>query len=147
MWDLDDRKCVQCVGNARKTLKTHQQPNDRLTMVEFSNVIVVSVYHLVRGSDGYEYELANIRAELDRQVNTVTSKKRTLIRGDFNAQIGQTSRRLHKNGYNGSFSFRSTNIQGEELQEWIIGNVLCWANSFVFQKKRGTWWNPSLKRW
>ena len=125
----------------------HWQPNDRLTMVEFSNIIVVSVYHPVRESNGYEYELANIRTELDRQVNTVTSKKRILIGGDFNAQIGQTSRQLHKNANNGSIGFRSTNIQGEELQEWIIGNEICWVNSFFFQKKRGTWWNPSLKRW
>ena len=88
-------------------------------MVTFSNIIVVSVYHPVRGSNGYEYELANIRTDHDRQVNTVTSKKRILIGGDFNAQIGQTSRQLHKNANNGSFGFRSTNIQGEELQEWM----------------------------
>ena len=123
------------------------EPNDRLTMVQFSNIIVVSVYHPVRGSSGYEYELANIRTELDRLVNTVTSKKRILIGGDFNAQIGQTSRHLIMNANNGSFGFRSTNIQGEELQEWIIRNELCWVNSVFFQKKRGTWWNPSVKRW
>ena len=77
----------------------------------------------------------------------MASKKRILIGGDFNAQIGQTSRQLLMNANHGSFGFRSTNIQGEELQEWIIGNELCWVNSFFFQKKRGTWWNPSLNRW
>ena len=113
------------------------QPNDRLTMVEFSNIIVISVYHRVRGSNGYEYELANIRSELDRQVNTVTSKKRILIGGDFNAQIGQTSRLLLTNANKGSFGFRSTSIQGEELQEWIIGNELCWVNSFFSRRREG----------
>ena len=53
----------------------HWQLNNRLTMVEFSNIMVVSVYHPLRGSNGYEHELANIRTELDRQVNTVTSKR------------------------------------------------------------------------
>ena len=28
MWDLDDRKCVQCVGNARKTLAAKRQTNN-----------------------------------------------------------------------------------------------------------------------
>ena len=148
---VHSRKCgilmTENVFNVREMQGKRWQPNDRLTMVEFSSMIVVSVYHPVRGSSGYEYELANIRSELDRQVNTVTSKRRILIRGDFNAQIGQTSRHLLTNANNGSFGFRSTNIQGEELQEWIIGNELCWVNSFFFQKKRGTWWNPGLKKW
>jgi len=148
---VHSRKCgilmTEIVFNVWEMQGKHWQPNDRLTTVEFSNIIVVSVYHPVRGSNGYEYELANIRTELDRQVNTMASKKRILIGGDFNAQIGQTSRQLLMNASHGSFGFRSTNIQGEELQEWIIGNELCWVNSFFFQKKRGTWWNPSLKRW
>ena len=28
IWDLDDRKCVQCVGNARKTLAAKRQTNN-----------------------------------------------------------------------------------------------------------------------
>ena len=83
----------------------HWQPNDKVTMVEFSNIIVASVYHPVRGSNRYEYELASIRTELDRQVNTVTTKKIILIGGEFNAESGQTSRQIHRNANNGSFGF------------------------------------------
>ena len=130
---VHSRKCgilmTDIVFNVWEMQGKHWQLNDRLRTVEFSNIIVVSVYHPVRGSNGYEYELANIRTELDRQVNTMASKKRILMTASH-----------------GSFGFRSTNIQGEELQEWIIGNELCWVNSFFFQKKRGTWWNSSLKR-
>ena len=94
----------------------HWQPNDRSTMVEFSHIIVISVYHPVRGSNRYEYELTNIGTELDRRVNTVTSKKRILIGGDLNAQIGQTRRHLLMNASNASFGFQLTNIPVKELQ-------------------------------
>ena len=116
---VHSRKCgilmTENVFNVWEMQGKQWQPNDRLTMAEISNITVVSVYQPVRGSNGYEYELANTRTELDRQVNTVTSKKRMLIGGDFNAQIGQTSRHLLTNANNGSFGFRLTNIQGEEL--------------------------------
>ena len=76
---VHSRKCgilmTENVFNVWEMQGKQWQPNDRLTMVKFSNIIVVSVYQPVRGSNGYEYELANIRSELDRQVNTVTSKK------------------------------------------------------------------------
>ena len=86
---------TEIVFNVWEMQGKHWQPNDRLTTVEFSNIIVVSVYHPVRGSNGYEYELAN----------TMASKKRILIGGYFNAQIGQTSRQLLMNANHGSFGF------------------------------------------
>ena len=76
---VHSRKCgilmTENVFNVREMQGKHWQPNGRLTMVEFSSIIVVSVCHPVRESNGYEYELANRRTELDRQVNTVTSRK------------------------------------------------------------------------
>ena len=106
---VHSRKCgilmTENVFNVWEMQGKRWQPNDRLTMVEFSHIIVVSVYQPVRGSSGYAYELANIRTELVRQVNTVTSTKRILIGGDFNAQIGQTTRHLLTNANNGSFGF------------------------------------------
>ena len=67
---VHSRKCgilmTEIVFNLWEMQGKHWQPNDRLTTVEFSNIIVVSVYHPMRGSNGYEYELANIRTELDR---------------------------------------------------------------------------------
>ena len=65
--------------------------------------------------------------------------------GDFNAQIGR--KEIDNSNVVGKFGYNYTNGQGEELVQWLRGNDLSWVNSFHFIRRRGTWYNRSVRKW
>ena len=46
----------------------------------------------------------------------------------------------------GRYGFRRTNPQVEDL-DWLTEHGLCRINSFIYVKKRGTWFNRANKTW
>jgi len=65
--------------------------------------------------------------------------------GDVNAQIGRNE--IVNSNIVGKFGCNYTNDQGEELVQWLRENDLSWVNSFHFIRKRGTWYNRSVRKW
>ena len=65
--------------------------------------------------------------------------------GDFNAQIGRNE--IDNSNVVGKFGYNYTNSQGEELVQWLRENYLSWVNSFHFIRRRGTWYNRSVRKW
>ena len=64
--------------------------------------------------------------------------------GDFNAQIGRNE--IDNSSAVGKFGYNYTNSQGEELVQWLRENDLSWVNSFHFIRRRGTWYNRSVRK-
>ena len=86
-----------------------------------------------------------LRKEAERVIRTTKKGIPFIIGGDFNAQIGRNG--IENNDIVGKFEYNYTNGQGEELVQWLRENDLSWVNSFHFIKKRGTWYNRSVKKW
>ena len=86
-----------------------------------------------------------LRKEAERVIRTTKKGIPFIIGGDFNAQIGRNG--IENNDVVGKFGYNYTNGQGEELVQWLRENDLSWVNSFHFIKKRGTWYNRSVKKW
>ena len=91
-----------------------------------------------------EEEIDQARNDLKNHVEWANKEEVLLVGGDFNAHIGQNEDRA---GICGKFGLRQTNRQGLELIEFCEENNLCYVNSYFNHKRRGTWFNPALRRW
>ena len=85
------------------------------------------------------------REEVENQMARSGRGETLVVGGDFNAQIGRDSR--NSEAY-GAFGLRTqTNEAGRSLLEWCVTQRLIYANSFSWQRKRGTWFHRPLRRW
>ena len=117
--------------------------DDRTISVKVGKTILTSTYlpvWLGTNSDIIENE----REILKTHASWAKSDETVIIGGDFNAHIGSGEDRP---GVCGKFGLRQTNHQGRELLDWMEENRLCYVNSFSNHKRRGTWFNPALRRW
>ena len=115
----------------------------RTISVKIGHIILTSTYMPVwQGNNGAEIE--NEKEVLKSHVEWASQNDLPIIGGDFNAHIGGGEDRP---GVCGKFGLRNTNRQGTELIEWLEENGLCQVNSFYNHARRGTWFNPALKKW
>ena len=91
-----------------------------------------------------EEEIEQAKDDLKGHIEWLNKDEVLLIGGDFNAHIGLNEDRA---GTCGRFGLRQTNRQGLELLEFCEENNLCYVNSYFNHTRRGTWFNPALRRW
>lgn len=103
-----------------------QQQMDQLR-TGFVNGAFISV----QCSESYTEELETIQNDLERIINDEHPKRQILIGCDFNSQIGRNVRVETPN--RGKFGVLTTNIQGENLLNWLIENELLCVNSLLFK--------------
>ena len=111
---------------------------DRCTAVEVNGCNYVSIYQPLWNCPDLDFQTYR------EEVSTVLLKCKgtnTIIGGDFNACIGDTSGR-EQNRVAGSFGFGRTNDTGKDLINWCHEHSLSWANSFFRHRNRGTWCSP-----
>ena len=120
-------------------------PGNRITTFYLKELSISVIYQPVNGSENYQVEMDNLRKEAERVIRTTKKGMPLIIGGDFNAQIGRN--RIDDSNAVGKFGYNYTNGQGEELVQWLRENDLSWINSFHFIKRRGTWYNSSVKKW
>ena len=98
----------------------------------------------MHGTENYQIELEVLREEAERVARTTKKSIPLIMGGDFNAQIGRT--KIDNSNGVGKFGYSYTKGQGEELVQWLRENDLSWVNSFHFIRRRGTWYNRSVKK-
>ena len=91
-----------------------------------------------------EAEIEEAKGDLSQHSAWACKDEIPIIGGDFNAHIGENEDR---GGICGKYGLRISNRQGLELLAWCEDNNLCYVNSFSNHKRRGTWFNPALRRW
>ena len=117
--------------------------NERSVSVKFDKYMFTATYMPVwHGNNAEDIEIQ--RSILKEHASWARQDEIIIIGGDFNAHIGGGENRP---GVCGNFGLRQTNHQGHEFLEWLEDNNLCYVNSFFNHKRRGTWFNPALRRW
>ena len=117
--------------------------NTRTISIKAMGHSLTSTYLPVwRGNN--EVEIDEARADLKNHVEYASRDEVLIVGGDFNAHIGANEDRP---GVCGKFGLRETNRQGQEMLEFCEDNDLCYVNSFYNHKRRGSWFNPALRRW
>ena len=91
-----------------------------------------------------EAEIEEAKEDLRLHIQWANKDEVLIVGGDFNAHIGGNEDRAN---ICGKFGLRETNRQGQELLDFCEENNLCYVNSFSNHKRRGTWFNPALRRW
>ena len=120
-------------------------PGNRITTLYLKELTISAIYQPVHGSEDYQIEIEVLRKEAERVIRTTKKGIPVIIGGDFNAQIGRNG--IDNNDVVGKYGYNYTNCQGEELVQWLRENDMSWVNSFHFIKKRGTWYNRSVRKW
>ena len=117
--------------------------SERSVSVKMDGTVLTATYQPVyTGNNEVEIEVA--KESLLLHTKWAKKEEILLVGGDFNAHVGGGEVRP---GTCGQFGIRESNQQGRELLAWCEENNLAHVNSFYSHKKRGTWFNNSLKRW
>ncbi len=120
-----------------------KKQSERSVSVKMDGTVLTATYQPVyTGNNEAEIEVA--KDNLLEHTYWAKKEEILLVGGDFNAHVGGGEVRP---GTCGQFGIRESNQQGRELLAWCEENNLTHVNSFYNHKKRGTWFNNSLKRW
>ena len=117
--------------------------NERTISIKIKDLTLTATYMPV-WSGNNEQEIETAKENLKSHVEKVKKEEILLVGGDFNAHVGQGEERPDVCG---RFGLRSSNRQGEELIDFCQENNLAYVNSYFQNKRRGTWFNPALRRW
>ena len=115
----------------------------RTISIKAMNYVLTATYLPVWMGNN-EAEIEEAKDKLSQHINLAIKDEIPIIGGDFNAHIGENEDR---GGTSGKFGLRNSNRQGLELLSFCEENNLCYVNSFSNHKRRGTWFNPALRRW
>ena len=126
-----------CEGGQR------QKVEERTVSVKIDGVVLVAKYIQPRRW-GREMAVEEEWSVLGEHVRWAEKEEILIVGGDFNAHVGAEGRRGDSRG---KFGLRTSNEAGDELTAWCEENQLCWVNSFISHRARGTWFSNLNRQW
>ena len=132
-------------NDRKKALMGYNPVNERIVLVRIRgrhrNLIIIQVYFSTTQVDDEEIEA--FYEGLQVTIEKVKKRDVIVIKGDFNAKIGENLGRLNSNAI-GSYGLGERNLRGDRMDDFAIENDLVIANTLFQQSKQRlyTWKSP-----
>ena len=129
-------------NNIARAVTGYNPVSDRVISLRLSakpcNINLIQVYAPTTSASDEEIE--DFYAQLDATIGNISKKEVTMVMGDFNAKIGQSS----DTDIVGTYGLGTRNEAGDRLVQFCSENHMCISNTFfkVHPRRLFTWTSP-----